>query len=88
MDYQYSVVRDYFFREGDTAEERLEEVATFLEYSSAKAFALAIIKERIIPLPKEYGKLEIIKSEKSKNPLYGEIICAIYPETRTIYEKY
>lgn len=88
MDYQYSIVRDYLFQNNDTLEERLEEVATFLEYSSAKAFALAIINERIIPLSKDYGKLEIIKSEKGKNPLYGEIVCAIHPETRTIYEKY
>ena len=86
-EYQFSVVQVSLEQNYGIEAWTPREWATFTELSSAKAFAKAIVKDRVIPLTKDDGIFKIIKSVRGRNPIYGETVYEYDPEEGVTCEK-
>ena len=86
-EYQFSVVQVSLKQNYGIEAWTPHEWATFTELSSAKDFARAIVKDRVIPLSKDDGIFKIIKSVRWHNPIYGETVYEYDPEEGVTCEK-
>ncbi len=70
---EYSVIN--FYNHG----RQKIEYATFADFGSAKEFARACIRNRLIALPDDYGHIEIISHKEGASPYYGDRLFRIMP---------